>query len=46
MLSFEIHEYKERPKKTKQKMLEHGIDVLLVTDPDNMNYLCRFRASV
>lgn len=39
MLSFEITEYKERLRKTKQKMQEQGIDVLLVTDPANMNYL-------
>lgn len=39
MLSFELAEYKERLKKTKASMQEKGIDVLLVTNPANMNYL-------
>jgi ectoine hydrolase len=39
MLSFEVLEYKERIKNTKKRMDEAGIDVLLVTDPANMNYL-------
>jgi ectoine hydrolase len=39
MLAFSISEYKERIKKIKQKMVSEGIDVLIVTDPANMNYL-------
>ncbi|UOF91121.1 M24 family metallopeptidase [Fodinisporobacter ferrooxydans] len=39
MLNFSVSEYQERIKRTKQKMAEQGIDVLLVTDPANMNYL-------
>jgi ectoine hydrolase len=39
MLSFQISEFQERLKNTKQRMAAEGIDVLLVTDPANMNYL-------
>lgn len=39
MLAFEITEFKERIRKTKERMVENGIEVLLVTDPANMNYL-------
>jgi ectoine hydrolase len=39
MLPFTEAEYKQRLQKTKEKMSERGIDVLLVTDPANMNYL-------
>lgn len=39
MLPFDISEYKARLRNTKLKMQEQGIDVLLVTDPANMNYL-------
>lgn len=39
MLPFEAHEYKERITKVKQQMEAKGIEVLLVTDPANMNYL-------
>ncbi|MGO4888951.1 M24 family metallopeptidase [Anaerobacillus sp. MEB173] len=39
MLSFELAEYKQRILKTKEKMVSQGIDVLLITDPANMNYL-------
>jgi ectoine hydrolase len=39
MLSFERSEYKERINNTKKRMADAGIDVLLVTDPANMNYL-------
>ncbi len=39
MLLFELSEYQERIKKTKARMNADGIDVLLVTDPANMNYL-------
>ncbi|MEA4960807.1 M24 family metallopeptidase [Lutispora sp.] len=41
-LYFEIQEYKERLRKTKQSMNEKGIEVLIVTDPANMNYLTGF----
>jgi ectoine hydrolase len=38
-MSFGIAEYKERIRKTKERMAEQGIEVLLITDPANMNYL-------
>ncbi|WP_407272578.1 M24 family metallopeptidase [Radiobacillus sp. PE A8.2] len=39
MLPFDMIEYQNRLRKTKQRMAESGIEVLLVTDPANMNYL-------
>lgn len=36
---FETSEYLDRIKKTKERMDETGIDVLVVADPANMNYL-------
>lgn len=42
MLNFSVEEYKERVKKTKKSMSEKGIDVLIVQDPANMNYLTGF----
>ncbi|MRH44298.1 M24 family metallopeptidase [Aquibacillus halophilus] len=44
MLPFDITEYQTRISKTKQKMAESGIEVLLVTDPANMNYLSGYDA--
>ncbi len=44
MLTFPISEFKERLTKTKQRMADSGIDVLLVTDPANMNYLTGYDA--
>ncbi|MDQ0339542.1 Xaa-Pro dipeptidase [Caldalkalibacillus uzonensis] len=44
MLPFEISEYKERLGKTKQTMEAAGIEVLLITDPANMNYLSGYDA--
>ena len=41
---FTVSEYKNRLKKTKEMMAERNIDVLLVTDPANMNYLTGFDA--
>lgn len=41
-LYFEVEEYKERLKKTKESMNHKGIEVLIVTDPANMNYLSGF----
>ncbi|MYL34946.1 M24 family metallopeptidase [Pontibacillus yanchengensis] len=38
-MAFDKSEYLERIQKTKQRMLHEGIEVLLVTDPANMNYL-------
>ncbi|MBI0577858.1 M24 family metallopeptidase [Neobacillus cucumis] len=38
-MSFSITEYKERIRKTKERMAEKGIEVLLITDPANLNYL-------
>ncbi|UCE35240.1 MAG: M24 family metallopeptidase [Deltaproteobacteria bacterium] len=39
MALFETSEYLERIKKTKDRMAQTGIDVLIVADPANMNYL-------
>ncbi len=36
---FSTGEYEERIQKTKQKMADKGIDLLLVSQPANMNYL-------
>ncbi|WP_087974265.1 M24 family metallopeptidase [Oceanobacillus rekensis] len=44
MLAFPKQEFQERLKKTKQRMASEGIDVLLVTDPANMNYLSGYDA--
>ncbi len=39
MVSFELREFQERIQRTKRRMIEKGIDVLLITDPANMNYI-------
>ncbi|WP_194074641.1 M24 family metallopeptidase [Oceanobacillus halophilus] len=44
MVFFPISEYQERLTKTKHRMAASGIDVLLVTDPANMNYLSGYDA--
>lgn len=44
MLHFSKSEFQTRLIKTKQSMEKQGIDVLLVTDPANMNYLTGFDA--
>jgi|SRR5690625_4652652 len=44
MLAFDIAEYKERVRKVKIKMEEQGIEVLLITDPSNMNYISGYDA--
>ena len=38
-MHFENVEFQERLRKTKDAMLEKGIEVLVVSDPANMNYL-------
>lgn len=38
-MSFGTAEYRERIRKTKERMASKGIEVLLLTDPANMNYL-------
>ncbi|WP_298826049.1 M24 family metallopeptidase [uncultured Planococcus sp.] len=38
-MSFGTAEYQERIRKTKERMAARGIEVLLITDPANMNYL-------
>lgn len=42
VLYFDVLEYKERLEKTKKRMSDSGIEVLIVTDPANMNYLTGF----
>lgn len=44
MLKFEKQEYQERVKKVKEEMAKRGIDVLLITDPANMNYVSGYNA--
>lgn len=39
MPAFDVSEYTQRIRRTKQSMEERGIDVLLVSQPANMNYL-------
>ncbi|WP_371811580.1 M24 family metallopeptidase [Sporosarcina sp. Te-1] len=38
-MSFSLEEYQDRLRKTKVSMEQLGIDVLLITNPANMNYL-------
>ncbi|MCM3739954.1 M24 family metallopeptidase [Oceanobacillus luteolus] len=42
MLPFSLKEYKKRLDQTKKSMQEKGIEVLIVTNPSNMNYLSGF----
>ncbi|TMW73402.1 M24 family metallopeptidase [Alteribacter natronophilus] len=44
MLPFDVSEYQARLSRVKKEMTGKGIDVLLVTDPANMNYLSGFDA--
>jgi len=44
MLPFDMLEYLDRLDKTKRKMEKRGIEVLLITDPANMNYLTGYDA--
>lgn len=43
-MKFGTAEYQERIRKTKESMAKKGIEVLLVTDPANMNYLSGYDA--
>jgi len=43
-MSFGTTEYRERVRKTKTRMAEKGIEVLLITDPANMAYLSGYDA--
>ena len=44
MPAFPDDEYDGRLKRTRERMAEAGVDVLLVTDPANMNYLTGYDA--
>lgn len=44
MIKFTKEEYQSRVKKVKRRMEERGIEVLLITDPANMNYLTGYNA--
>jgi ectoine hydrolase len=44
MLPFEKTEYQERVRKVKASMEEQGIEVLLIVDPANMNYVSGYDA--
>src|SRR5256712_13544960 len=44
MAAFPDEEYSERLARTRTRMAEAGVDVLLVTDPANMNYLTGYDA--
>ena len=39
MPPFAVEEYHERIRRTRQRMAEQGLDLLIVADPANMNYL-------
>ena len=39
MPPFAVEEYRERVRRTRQRMAERGIGLLIVADPANMNYL-------
>lgn len=41
---FSIQEYEMRMNRTKQKMTEHGVEVLILTNPSNMCYLTGYDA--
>lgn len=42
VLYFSVEEYKQRLEKVKKSMSDKGMEVLIVTDPANMNYLTGF----
>src|SRR5260370_22008551 len=44
MAAFPDEEYAERLARTRNRMGEAGVDVLLITDPANMNYLTGYDA--
>src|SRR5690348_5032981 len=44
MSAFPDDEYDSRLKRTRERMADAGVDVLLVTDPANMNYLTGYDA--
>ena len=44
-LKFSRAEYADRLRKTRQAMEEKGVDLLIVTDPSNMNWLTGYDAS-
>src|SRR2546429_4706846 len=44
MAAFPDEEYSERLARTRTRMGEAGVDVLLITDPANMNYLSGYDA--
>src|SRR5699024_4785802 len=44
MIKFAKEEYQSRVQKVKEKMEERGVEVLLITDPANMNYLTGYNA--
>jgi ectoine hydrolase len=42
--AFEAGEYQQRISKTKARMAERDLDLLFVTTPENINYLCGYAA--
>ncbi|WP_176447977.1 M24 family metallopeptidase [Lentibacillus sp. CBA3610] len=44
MLTFPISEFHERLNNTKYRMADAGVDLLMITDPANMNYLTGYDA--
>ena len=42
ILAFSVQEYRQRLEKTKRSMEEKGIEVLIISDPANMNYITGF----
>ena len=43
-LRFSVEEFRERLGRVRERMAARGIDLLLVSDPANMNYLTGFDA--
>jgi Xaa-Pro dipeptidase len=44
MLPFDVSEYTERLEKVKKQMEKTGVDLLIITNPSNMNYLSGYDA--
>ncbi|AEN05454.1 M24 family metallopeptidase [Halolamina sp.] len=44
LVPFRSSEYERRVERTRERMLEAGLDALLVTDPSNMNYLTGYES--
>ena len=45
-LIFSVEEYQQRVRKTNERMDKSGMEMLLVMDPANMNYLTGYDAAL